>query len=63
MNPTKLIALIMLAIGLAVFLIPQTWPRRVVKHWTDGNTFVFWTIKVVALTAILLGVAGLILGK
>jgi hypothetical protein len=63
MNPTKMVALVLLVAGLAVFLIPQTWPRRVVKRWTDGSTFVFWTVKVVALTAILLGITGLILGK
>lgn len=63
MISAKITPLIMFVAGLAIFLTPQTLPRRFVREWTDGYSFAFWTAKVLSLVLITLGLIGLFLAK
>lgn len=63
MISTKAVSLLLSIAGWVVFLTPQSLPRRWVEKWSRGYSFVFWLTKVVALTMIVLGMVGLLLGK
>ena len=63
MISVKIVPLILLVAGWAVFLTPQSLPRRWVKNWSGGYAAAFWLTKVLALVLIVLGAAGLLLRK
>jgi hypothetical protein len=63
MNSTQIIALFLFIAGAGMFALPQSVPRRFVKSWTDGYAFAFWVLKMVGLIAMVIGAAGVFLGK
>lgn len=63
MISTKLSAVLLLIIGLAIFVIPQDWLRRLIKNWRDGYSYAFWLAKLVALILATVGAIGLVMAK
>lgn len=59
----KLTAAIILGLGIILFVIPQSLPRRWLDRWPPGLSFAFWMAKLVALTMIVIGAIGVIAAK
>lgn len=59
----KLVAAVILGLGIMIFMIPQSLPRRWVDSWPSSFSFAFWLAKMVALTMIAIGLIGVIMAK
>ncbi len=59
----KLTAAVILGLGSALFIIPQSLPRRWLDNWPPGLSYAFWMVKLIALTMIAIGFIGVIAAK
>jgi len=63
MISTKLSAVLLLIVGLAIFVVPQDQLRSLIKNWRDGYSYAFWLTKLAALTMIAIGLIGVFMAK